>query len=76
MTIIDSGIGLTKADLVNNLDTIARSETKEFMETLAACVDVSMIGQFGVSCYSAYLVVEKVTMTNDTDVRILAEELR
>ena len=64
ITIEDNGIGMTENMFIKNLGTLAESDTKAFIESMAAGGDSSMIGQIGLGFYSTYLVSDKVRVAS------------
>ena len=64
ITISDNGIGMNREDVINNIGTIARSGTKEFLSQLSGdqAKDANLIGQFGVGFYSSFIIADQVTL--------------
>src|ERR1700730_16125817 len=65
LTVIDSGIGMDRQELIDNLGTIPRSGTKSFLSRLTEAKDgAGLIGQFGVGFYAAFMVAERIVVTS------------
>src|SRR6476469_6830173 len=65
LSVVDSGIGMDRQELIDNLGTIARSGTKSFVSRLTEAKDgANLIGQFGVGFYAAFMVAERIVVTS------------